>query len=64
MPAPVLGLVWTLIDVALCRFWVLHPIYYLVESTILMGANITLAIIVLLIYGYFTAEFPRIQTAN
>jgi hypothetical protein len=32
IPAPALGIIWTLIDVALCRFSVLHPIYYLVES--------------------------------
>lgn len=51
-PAPALGLVWTLVDVVLCRFWVLHPIYYLVESSLLTGVNIALGIMVIMMYRY------------
>lgn len=50
IPAPAVGLLWTLIDVALCRFSVLHPIYYLVESTLLMGLNIALGILSVMFY--------------
>lgn len=34
-PIPVIGILWALIDVALCHYSVLHPVYYLAESTIL-----------------------------
>ena len=54
-PAPAVGLLWTLIDIVLCRFSVLHPIYYLVESTILMGLNIALGILSVMLYRYFIA---------
>jgi hypothetical protein len=51
-PAPALGLLWTLVDIALCHFSVLHPIYYLIESTILMGLNVSLGTISAMIYRY------------
>jgi hypothetical protein len=35
MPVPGLALVWTLLDIAICRFSVLDPIYSLVSSTLL-----------------------------
>lgn len=54
-PAPAVGLLWTLVDLVLCRFSVLHPIYYLVESTILMGLNIALGILSVMLYRYFIA---------
>jgi hypothetical protein len=38
-PAPAASFAWTLIDVALCHYSVLHPIYYLVESTFLALLN-------------------------
>lgn len=41
-PAPAVGLLWALIDIALCHFSVLHPIYYLVESTLLTALNLIL----------------------
>ena len=56
-PAPAAGLLWTLVDVVLCRFSVLHPIYYLVESTILMGLNIALGIMSVMFYRYLNAIF-------
>jgi hypothetical protein len=56
-PAPAVGLLWTLIDIALCRFSVLHPIYYLVESTILMGLNIAFGILSVMFYRYFIDTF-------
>lgn len=55
--APAVGLLWTIIDIALCRFSVLHPIYYLVESTLLMGLNIALGIITVMLYRYLTTDF-------
>lgn len=62
-PAPAVGLLWTLIDIALCRFSVLHPIYYLVESTILMGLNIAFGILSVMFYRYFTDTF-QFQTTH
>lgn len=56
-PAPAVGLLWTLIDIVLCRFSVLHPIYYLVESTLLMAFNIAMGIISVMLYRYLTAAF-------
>lgn len=41
-PAPAVGLLWALIDIAVCHFSVLHPIYYLVESTLLTAINLIL----------------------
>jgi len=43
MIAPGLGLVWTLIDVAVCHYSVLDPIYFLVESALLGSLNIGFA---------------------
>ena len=60
-PAPAVGLLWTLIDIILCRFSVLHPIYYLVESTLLMGLNIALGIISVMLYRYLTAAFNNFR---
>lgn len=57
IPAPAVGLLWTIVDIALCRFSVLHPIYYLVESTLLMGLNIALGIITVMLYRYLTTAF-------
>ena len=51
-PAPAVGLLWTLIDIVLCRFSVLHPIYYLVESTILMALNIVFGIFSVMFYSW------------
>lgn len=56
-PAPAVGLLWTLIDIVLCRFSVLHPIYYLVEPTILMSLNIVFGILSVMFYRYFIAAF-------
>ena len=56
-PAPAVGLLWTLIDIVLCRFSVLHPIYYLVESAILVGVNLALGILSVLLYRYFITAF-------
>jgi len=53
-PAPAAGLLWTLIDIALCHFSVLHPIYYLVESTILVAMNVACGIPSVMIYRYLT----------
>ena len=61
-PAPAAGLLWTLIDMALCHFSVLHPIYYLVESTILMGLNVSVGIISVMIYRYLMTNFYRFAT--
>jgi hypothetical protein len=43
IPGPAVGIIWTLIDVGLCRYSVLHPIYYLVESIWLFIVNISCA---------------------
>ena len=61
-PAPAAGLLWTLIDMALCHFSVLHPIYYLVESTILMGLNVSVGIVTVMIYRYLTTNFYHLAT--
>jgi hypothetical protein len=53
-PAPSASLLWTLIDVALCRYSVLHPIYYLVESTLLMCLNISMGILSIMFYKCVT----------
>jgi hypothetical protein len=54
-PGPAASLLWTLIDVALCRYSVLHPIYYLVESTLLMCLNVG--------FGVISVMFSRCATA-
>jgi hypothetical protein len=63
-PAPAAGLLWTLIDMALCHFSVLHPIYYLVESTILMGLNVSVGIISVMIYRYSTIYLYHLATGT
>ena len=50
-PAPAAGLVWACIDVAAGHFSVLHPIHYLVESTILMCLNVSLGVPGVIIYS-------------
>ena len=50
IPAPAAGIIWTLIDVALCRFSVLHPIYYLVESIWLFMLTFSCALTGILMY--------------
>lgn len=50
IPAPSLGLIWTLVDVALCHYSVLHPNYYLTESTFLACLNAGFGIAGILIY--------------
>lgn len=35
MPVPTWGFLWTLLDIFICRFWVLNPIYALVMTTLL-----------------------------
>lgn len=41
-PAPAVGLLWALVDIAVCHFSVLHPVYYLVESTLLTAISLIL----------------------
>jgi hypothetical protein len=48
--APGLGVVWALIDAAVCHYSVLDPIYYLVESALLGPLNIGFAIPGIMIY--------------
>jgi hypothetical protein len=60
--APAVGLLWTLIDIAVCHFSVLHPIYYLVESTILVGLNVAMGIISVMIYRYLTSSSCHLQS--
>jgi len=36
MPAPCLALVWNLIDIVVCRFWVLTPVYAVSSSCVLV----------------------------
>lgn len=43
-PAPTAGVIWSIIDVALCRLSVLHPIYYLTESVLLFAFNAALGV--------------------
>ena len=64
IPAPALSFLWALVDIVLCHLWVLHPIYYLVESTLLMGVNISLGIMSVLLYRYITTAFHNFQTMH
>ncbi|KAM0695696.1 hypothetical protein Q7P36_004178 [Cladosporium allicinum] len=52
IPAPAAGIIWTLIDVALCRYSVLHPIYYLVESIWLFMLTFSCALTGILMYSW------------
>lgn len=61
-PAPAVGLLWTLIDIGLCHFSVLHPIYYLVESSILTGLNLALGILSIMLYRYATTDISHRTT--
>lgn len=36
MPAPCVALTWNLIDIAVCRFWALTPVYTVGSSCILV----------------------------
>lgn len=58
--APATSLLWTLIDVVLCRYSVLHPIYYLVEGILLLGMNLSLAIISILFFALVSTLFTNI----
>jgi hypothetical protein len=58
-PGPAAGLLWAAIDIALCHFSVLHPIYYLVESTILMALNIVFGIMSTLFHRLITVILGR-----
>jgi hypothetical protein len=58
--APGLGVVWALIDAAVCHYSVLDPIYYLVESALLGPLNIGFAIPGIMIYSWSTAWVPGI----
>lgn len=51
-PAPALGIIWTLVDVAVCHYSVLNPVYYLVESTILMVINAVMGSMSITFYRY------------
>jgi hypothetical protein len=62
-PAPAASLLWTLIDVALCRYSVLHPIYYLVESTLLMCINVAFGIMSVMFYRCVTTILDVLQHA-
>lgn len=44
MMAPVsgIGIIWALIDIAVCHYHVLNPVYYLSESVILGAGNAVL----------------------
>ncbi|KAL1590455.1 hypothetical protein WHR41_00891 [Cladosporium halotolerans] len=55
--APATSLLWTLIDVVLCHYSVLHPIYYLVEGILLLGMNLSLAIISILFFAWDKASW-------
>lgn len=54
-PAPAAGIIWALIDVALCHYSVLNPIYYLVESTLLMMLNAGMGSTSIAMYRYVIA---------
>jgi hypothetical protein len=60
-PPPAASLLWTLIDVALCRYSVLHPIYYLVESTILMCINVAFGVLSVMFYRCATTVLATLQ---
>jgi hypothetical protein len=60
-PPPAASLLWTLIDVALCRYSVLHPIYYLVESTILMCINVAFGVLSVMFYRCVTTILDILQ---
>lgn len=51
VPAPAAGFVWALVDVAVCHYSVLHPIYYLSEASILAAVNIALGIMSVMLYS-------------
>ncbi|KAM0714820.1 hypothetical protein Q7P37_009284 [Cladosporium fusiforme] len=57
LPAPAAGLLWALIDVAVCHHSVLDPVYYLSEATILTAANIALGIITIMAYSWDSSSW-------
>lgn len=62
--APAASLLWTLIDVPLCRYSVLHPIYYLVEGTLLMGMNLSLAIISIIFFASVSTFYANVFASS
>lgn len=51
LPAPAAGLLWALIDVAVLHYWMLHPIHYLVEASLLMALNVSLGVVTSMLYS-------------
>jgi hypothetical protein len=49
--APGLSTVWTVLDVAICRYAVLKPFHYLAESTLLLLVNLVLGVFITTGYG-------------
>ena len=59
IPAPAVGIIWALIDAAVCHYFVLNAVYYLVESTLLMTLNVVLGTMIFIVNRYVARWTPR-----
>lgn len=51
LPAPAAGLLWALIDAAVLHYSMLHPIHYLVESSLLMALHVSFGVLTAMFYS-------------
>ncbi|KAK4623621.1 hypothetical protein CLAFUW4_06358 [Fulvia fulva] len=54
MPVPTWGFLWTLLDIFICRFWVLNPIYALVMTTLLFCGYIVTGTLTAMFFEWAT----------
>lgn len=52
MPVPCAALVWTLVDVFICGWSTLHPIYAVVQAVLLVSGYIAVGITTALMYSW------------
>lgn len=57
MPVPIIALLWTLVDIFICRSSTLHPIYALVASILLAIGYFCVGLLTILFFSY--EHMPR-----
>ena len=50
MPATVVGLIWQIVDIAICRFRFYGPVYSVVACTILAALYLSFGMLTILAY--------------